>query len=153
MQKNFVFDNTHGVGCAFANDVKTYDSAGILIRYENGVHANYAENHFARKGAGSRGARISGYSGTLDFDWYTNTVKVNRHHTPVVETYQIDNAMGHFGGDRGILFDFVKMMNGVNDTHCTLDAGFISTLMCIAARKSIEEKTFVPILWGDGKNI
>ena len=153
LQKNYIFDNPQGSECAFTKDVKTYDSAGILIRYESGMHVNYAENHFARKGAGARGARISGYSGTLDFDWYTNTVNVHRHHSPIVQKYEIDASLGHFGGDRGLLFDFVRMMNGENDTTANLDAGFISTLMCLAAKKSLEEKCFAPVVWGDGRKI
>ena len=151
MQKNFVYDNPQGTSCAFAEDVKTYDSAGVLIRYESGMHANYAENHFARKGAQLRGGRISGYSGTLEFDFYTNILKVYRHHRSIAETYSIEESTPHFGGDKAILFDFVKMMNGTNDTTCTMEAGFISTLMCMAARKSIGEKALVPIIWGDGR--
>lgn len=153
MQKNFVFDNPQGSSCAFTNAVKTYDSAGILIHYQSGMHVSYAENHFARKGAGARGARISGYHGTLDFDWYKDMITVHRHHAPITETYKIDASLGHFGGDRGLLFDFVKMMNGVNDTTATLDNGFLSTLMCMAARKSLENKTFEPVVWGDGKKV
>ncbi len=153
MQKNIVHDNPKGDTCAFSKEVKTYDSASVLIRYENGMHANYTENHFARKGAGARGGRIVGYSGTLDFDWYTKKVKVFCHHSPVVETYEVDHAAGHFNGDESLVFDFVKMMHGINDTTATMEAGFTSTLMCMAARESIEKKAFIPVAWGDGRKL
>lgn len=153
LQKNFIYDNPQGTTCAFAEDVKTYDSAGVLIRYESGMHANYAENHFARKGAQLRGARVTGYSGSLEFDWYTGEAKVWRHHLPVAETYKLDNDFGHFGGDTAMMFDFVKMMNGDGGTINTLEAGFVSTLMCMAARESLEKECFAPVIWGDGRKI
>ncbi|MBE6965678.1 MAG: Gfo/Idh/MocA family oxidoreductase [Ruminococcaceae bacterium] len=153
MQRNFIHDNPKGDTCAFTKEIKTYDSASVLIRYESGMHANYVENHFVRKGAGARGGRISGYSGTLDFDWYKKEVNVFRHHSRVSETYRVDHDMGHFNGDESLMFDFVKLMHGINDTTATMEAGFVSTLMCMAARKSIETKGFVPVIWADGKHL
>ena len=47
-----------------------------------------------------RGATLIGYAGTLEFDWYTDELKVHLHHTPRVETHKIDSkAMSHGGGD------------------------------------------------------
>ncbi len=153
MQKNFAFDNPNGKYCSYSEDVSTYDSAGVLIRYETGMHANYSENHFARKGAGRRGATITGYSGTLNFDFYTGEIKVYRHHSPVVETYQIQKGMSHFGGDHALMYNFVRMMSGDTTVAPTMEEGFISTIMCMSARDSIEKKSFTPIVWGDGRKI
>lgn len=148
MQKNFVLDNPQGDLCAFSSGAKNHDSSGVLIRYENGMHVSYEENLFARKSAATRGARLSGYKGTIDFDWYQNKVVVHMHHTPRKDTYEYDSgAMNHFGGDKNLLFDFVRLMEHDPTCEQTLDAAFTSTLMCIAARESARTGKLVPISW------
>ena len=64
-------EDPQGEGCSFANDTGNHDSASVLIRYDNGVHAVYTQNFITRKDAGKRGAIIIGYKGTLEFDWGT----------------------------------------------------------------------------------
>lgn len=150
MQKNFVYDSPVGEMCAFAKDVTSHDSSDTLIRYESGMHASYTENLFARKGAAKRGARLCGYHGTLDFDWCTNQVIVHMNHTPRVDTYEFDaGALAHFGGDKKLMYEFVHMMDGDPDVESTMEAGFISTLMCIAARESARTGTLQPVAWAD----
>lgn len=84
---------------------------------------------------------------THAFDWINRLVGVKPREIFAMTSQRI------FGGDKAILFDFVKLMNGTNDTACTMEAGFVSTLMCMAARDSIETKSFVPVIWGDGRRI
>lgn len=153
MQKNFANDTAHGEFCAYAKDVSTYDSASILVQYESGRHANYIENHLARKKAGGRGGRITGYAGTVDFNWYDSTITVYRHHNSTVEKHQLDNSGGHLGGDAILMYDFVKMMHGINDTAVGMDRGMVTNLMAMAAHKSLDEKCFAPVIWGDGKGV
>jgi len=81
-------------------DTGNEDSGSALIQYESGMHVSYSQNFYARKGAATRGATFIGYRGTLQFDWYTDELKVFMHHTPRVETHKIDSkAMSHGGGD------------------------------------------------------
>ena len=153
MQKNFVHDQTLGEFCSFAKDVSTYDSASILVQYESGRHANYVENHVARKNAGGRGGRITGYAGTVDFNWYHNTITVTRHHASTVEKHQIETHAEHSGGDSVLVYDFLKMMHGINDTAVGMDRCMVTNLLAMAAHKSLDEKVFVPVLWGDGQGV
>lgn len=153
MQKNFVHDHPHGEFCSFAEDVTVYDSAGVLIRYENGIHANYSENHVVRKQAGRRGGRIIGYAGTLDFNWGDNSITVTRHHHSVTERHQLDPNSDHSGGDERLIFDFVKLMHGVNDTAVSMQRGLTTNLVAIAAQKSLEEHVFAPVIWSDGRTL
>ena len=92
--------------------------------------------------------------GTLDFDWCTNQVVVNMHHISRRDTYEFDaKAMAHFGGDKKLMYEFVHMMQGDEKILSTMEAGLISTLMCIAARESAKTGTLQPIAWADGKPV
>lgn len=134
--------------CQFAKDTGNEDSSSALIEYETGMHAAYSQNFFARRGAGARGARLFGYSGTLEFDWYTDEVKVFMHHTPRTETYKVDSsAMSHGGGDTVLAYNFVQVMLGKEKSMSSLDAGLLSALMCIKARESAETKVFQEIVF------
>lgn len=136
--------------CAFAEDTGNEDSGSAIIQYESGMHVNYSQNFFARKSAGMRGARLFGYKGTLEFDWYTDELKVVMHHTPRVDTYKTDSSMAsHGGGDLVLADNFVRVMRGEQKSVSPLQAGLLSCLMCIKAKESAETHTFQPITWPD----
>jgi predicted dehydrogenase len=140
--------NQIGEYCCFAEDTGNEDSGSALIRYESGMHVSYSQNFFARRGAEKRGARLLGYKGTLEFDWYTNKLEVYMHHDARVETYQLDaNAEGHMGGDKKLLQNFIQMMQGQEPSHHSLDDGLISALLCLKANESANTNTFCNINW------
>ncbi|HXK45387.1 MAG TPA: Gfo/Idh/MocA family oxidoreductase, partial [bacterium] len=57
--------------CMFSKEIKNEDSGNALIELDNGVQVSYSQNFFVRNQAvGRRGARLYGYKGTIDFDWY-----------------------------------------------------------------------------------
>jgi len=141
----------HGLGdyCCFAEDTGNEDSGSALIQYESGMHANYSQNFFARRGAQKRGVRLLGYKGTLEFDWYTNELTVHMHHEARVEKHVIDGSAisGHGGGD-GILIDnFLQVMRGKEKSRTTLDDGLRSALLCLKANESAETNSFLDIKW------
>ena len=134
--------------CGFATDTGNEDSGSALIRYETGMHACYSQNFFARRGAGKRGATLLGYSGTLEFDWYTDRLKVHMHHTPRVETYQMDTGTAsHGGGDVVLMDNFVRVIQGKQQSVSPLSAGLLSVLMCLRAKESAATNTFQEIKW------
>lgn len=136
--------------CQFAEDTGNEDSGSALIEYETGMHVAYSQNFFARRNAGARGARLFGYSGTLEFDWYTDEVKVFMHHTPRVETYKVESSsMSHGGGDTVLAYNFIQVMLGKEKSVSPLDAGILSALMCIKARESARTRTFQEIVFPD----
>ena len=61
------------------------DCSSSLLEFGSGAHGVYSQVFFSRREAASRGAILSGYRGTLDFDWYRNELRVVHHHTPFVE--------------------------------------------------------------------
>lgn len=140
------FDNPNGDMCCFAVDTGNEDSGSAIIRYSTGMHVNYTQNFFARKSAGARGARFLGYHGTLEFDWYTDQLKVFMHNTPRVETYNIDTkSMSHGGGDSVLAFSFIDVIRGSGESVAPLDSGLLSCLMCLKATQSAENNTFEKI--------
>jgi predicted dehydrogenase len=134
--------------CCFAVDTGNEDSGSALIRYESGMHVSYSQNFFCRKETFARGARLFGYKGTLEFDFYTNIVKVVMHHTPEVETHEVKPEGHHFGGDPILAQNLLGMMSGKEKSLSTLESGLLSALMCIKARESAQTRTFQEITWG-----
>jgi predicted dehydrogenase len=137
-----------GEMCSFATDTGNEDSGSAIIQYETGMHVSYSQNFFARKGAEARGARLLGYKGTLEFDFYTEAIKVNMHNTPRVETYQLDSSqMSHGGGDAILVHNFIQVMKGEEKSGTPLNDGLLSALMCLKATHSSETHTFKTIAW------
>lgn len=135
--KKYYKDKVIGEMCCYAVDTGNEDSGSAIIRYNTGMHIGYSQNFFARHKAGARGARLLGFKGTLEFDWYKREIKIFMHQTPRVDTYKFDMPDGsHFGGDDALAENFIKVMQGKEDSVAPLEAGLLSTLMCIKAKES-----------------
>ena len=144
--RHFRGEEMVGEMCCFARDTGNEDSGSALIKYETGMHVSYSQNFFARKGAASRGSRLLGYKGTLEFNWYTDELKVFMHHTSRVETYKLDASnLLHFGGDLGLAYNFINMLRGREKSIAPIDSGLLSTLMCLKASESAKTNTFQEI--------
>ncbi len=137
--------------CAFAVDTGNEDSGSAIIRYESGMHACYSQNFFARNASGKRGATLLGYKGTIEFDWYTDEVKVYMHHVHRVESYKTQTASAsHGGGDTVLADNFLRLMRGEQESVSPLNAGLLSVLMCLKAKESAATNTFQQICYPDG---
>jgi len=135
-----------GMMCCFARDTGNEDSGSAIVEYETGMHVSYSQNFFARKSAGRRGARLYGYKGTLEFDWYTDELKVYLHHTPRIESYKTDTtAASHGGGDTVLCDNFIRVIRGEQKSISPLSAGILSVLMCLKAKESAKTRTFQKI--------
>ncbi len=143
VMKHCTGEEIQGDFCCYAEDVSDQDCGSAIVRYDSGVHVCYSQNFFARNGAARRGARFLGYEGTLEFDWYTDEIKVFRHHQDVAETYKMNTvSMMHGGGDNALAWNFIQMMRGRDISHAPLSAGILSAKMCLAARASAQSGTF-----------
>jgi len=135
-----------GEYCCFAVDTGNEDSGSVIIEYESGMHVVYSQDFIVRNGASKRGARLIGYKGTLEFDWYKDTVTVYRHDADVIETHKLGKTEGaHFGGDDALAKNFVKVMAGKADSIAPLSEGINSAALCLAAKRSAEEHIFVEL--------
>ncbi|HPQ47977.1 MAG TPA: Gfo/Idh/MocA family oxidoreductase [Clostridia bacterium] len=135
-----------GEYCCFAADTGNEDSGSAIIEYDSGIHACYTQNFIARKKAGSRGARLIGYEGTMEFDWYTNKLKIYSHTSDIDATYDFDvSKNSHFGGDMILAENFIEVMKKSAASVSGLGDGLLSSRMCIAAGVSAREGKFVDI--------
>jgi predicted dehydrogenase len=131
--------------CAFAVDTGNEDSGSALIRYDSGMHVSYSQNFVVRRTAGSRGARLIGYHGTIEFDWFTNKLQVKLHHSPRVETYKFDGDEAHGGGDANLAENFVGVMRGTAQSVSPLSEAVLNALMCLKAKESARTRAFEQI--------
>ncbi|MGN6485097.1 MAG: Gfo/Idh/MocA family protein [Thermomicrobiales bacterium] len=133
--------------CAFAVDTGNHDAATAIVQYPSGAHATYTQMFYARRGAAKRGAILTGYKGTLSFDWYTEEVVVHHHHVGRVERIAVSTGEhGHSGGDHELAHDFLAILYGTGESRATLQDGLLSAQMCLMAKRSCQENAFQPFV-------
>ena len=132
--------------CVFSAGLRNEDVGNCIVEYDNGVQATYTQNFFVRHKAGRRGARLYGHKGTIHFDWYENVIRVYSHRLPTVTTVDFSaSTLGHFGGDRELLYDFLLAMTEGRPSRSPLAAGIVSAVTCLCARESCATRTFCKV--------
>ena len=150
-KKNYSSDLTEDHECVFNIDCGTpqsgmnEDCSSAIVEFESGVHGVYSQVFFSRRGAAIRGATISGYLGTLRFDWYKNKAKYIRHHSPFSDSIQADSTTSHFGGDTELAINFIAMIKHNEHPKATIWDGLQSVYACLAAKESAEKKQFIKV--------
>lgn len=141
------YDYSHGIECCYGADCQNEDSGSAIFRYESGMHISYSQNFFIRKEARGRGGKFFGEKGTVEFDFYGNQIRLIDHRFPKVSTIAYDaSAMEHFGGDDNLIRNFHDLLCGkTNQSIAPLEAGLLSALMCMQAKKSADRHEFVKI--------
>lgn len=139
-------DDPTGEYCSYGKDVGNHDSATIIMRYDDGMHAVYTQNFVVRHEAGKRGMRMIGQEATVEFDWNKDEVLLFSHTEKKVEKFTVKPATGggHSGGDYALLKDFVALMNGDKSVSSLTD-GLDSAYICLKVRESAEEHKFVTL--------
>jgi predicted dehydrogenase len=132
--------------CLYSRDIRNEDLSNLIVEYEGGAQLSYTQNVFARFSAARRGARLYGYKGTIDFDWYENVIRLYRHQSPEVETITYTGEMPHFGGDRELLWDFIRAMRDGTPSRSPIEAGIQSALTCLWARESAEQRRYCDVV-------
>ncbi len=128
--------------CAFSNSIRHHDAGSALITYANGAHAAYSQNFVTRRSAAWRGARITGYRATLQFDWYKESLTVIDHHSNTVDEVKVSASDEHHGGDAMLARNFLDVIRREDISNSTLADGILSATMCVAAQRSEEQGTF-----------
>jgi predicted dehydrogenase len=140
--------NSDDHNCVFSVDLGNpqtginEDCSSALFEFENGTHGVYSQVFFSRRDSSRRGAVVSGYEGTLDFDWYRNEMRLVRHHQPFTDTVRAGEGMSHFGGDIELGYDFIDCINRRGTPRTTIMDGIQSVYVCLAAKKSVETGQF-----------
>ena len=128
--------------CAFSDSIENQDAGAAMVMYDDATQLSYSQNFVSRRSAGRRGARITGYYATLDFDWYTENIRVTEHHGQAVDNIHVPVAVGHHGGDHVLVKNFLHVIHGQAESKSTLEDGLVSAAMCLAARESASTGTF-----------
>jgi predicted dehydrogenase len=137
--------------CLFGVDVgspKTgmnEDSSSALMEFASGVHGAYTQVFYSRRDAGTRGATVSGYHGTVSFDWYKNELHRVRHHAPFSDTVKAGAGLSHFGGDAALAEDFIGLIKGKAKSRTPIWTGIQSVYACLAAKESAKTGRFVKV--------
>lgn len=121
------------------------DCSSAILDFASGAHGVYSQVFYARRDAASRGAIISGYHGTLDFDWYRNDLRWVRHHSPFTSTVKAGEGLSHFGGDIELARDFCDLVVKGKPPRTDIRAGIQSIYGCLAAKESAETGAFVSV--------
>ena len=139
-------DNPRGNHCSFAKSTGNQDSATIMMRYADGMHAVYTQNFVARHLAGRRGMRMIGHRATLEFDWNKDEILLFSHDEAKVERFVVKPQSGgsHSGGDYALVRDFIALMNG-DKSVSSLHEGLSSAYICMKARESAQTHKFITL--------
>lgn len=132
------------VDCGSPETGMNEDCSSALVEFASGAQGVYTQVFFTRR-IGIRGATISGYHGTLIFDWYENVLKHVRHHVPFTDTVKPDSGLSHFGGDHTLAVNFIDLIQGQAKSRAPIKAGIQSVYACLAAKSSAETGRFVKV--------
>jgi predicted dehydrogenase len=138
-------DCVFSVDCGNPETGTNEDSSSTTIEFASGAHGIYTQVFFSRRDASRRGSVISGYMGTLDFDWYKNDLKHIRHHAPFSDVIKAGEGMSHFGGDDELADDFIGIIKSKRKSRTTIWMGLQSVYACLAAKESAEKGIFVNV--------
>lgn len=137
--------------CVFGEDIGSpargmnEDSSSALLEFASGAHGAYTQVFYTRRDAAARGSTVSGYLGTLSFDWYTNEVKRVRHHSRFTDHAKIGGGGSHAGGDHELAYDFIGLIQGKCESRTPIQTGLASVYTCLAAKESAERGVFVAV--------
>ena len=136
--------------CVFGEDIRTEhgmneDASSALLDFGSGAHGVYTQVFFSRRDAERRGATISGYRGTVSFDWYDNNLKRVRHHSPFSDVSHAASDLSHFGGDAELAADFIDVVRGTGRSRTPVWTGIQSIYACLAAKESAETGQYVDV--------
>ncbi len=136
--------------CVFGSDIgrpphMNEDASSCLMEFASGAHGVYSQVFYSRRDAGARGAIVSGYHGTIGFDWYKNEMTRVRHHQPFSDTIKAGSGMSHFGGDSELARDFIALVKCGKQPRTPIQTGLRSAYACLACRESAEKGKFVKV--------
>lgn len=134
-----------GVDCGTPADGMNEDSSSALLEFASGAHGVYTQVFYSRRNAARRGAIISGYNGTLEFDWYSGKFQHIWHHKPYSAEIKMDNQGDHFGGDMELAQNFINIIKGKEKSRADMRVGLNSIYACLAAKESTKTGMFVDV--------
>jgi predicted dehydrogenase len=135
----FTRDNSQ---CIYNNGHDNYDHQTVNIEYDNGVLVNFTMDFSAGGKECGRHLKIIGTKGVIKGKCEDNKIELQDKLTDKVEAFEIqDDGSGHGGSNRKHADVFIEMMRDENVfPTATVEAGYVSAMMCFAADKAAETK-------------
>ena len=149
--------------CVYAEEIDIDDNQVSIFQYEGGVNVSYSQSFNAPQQGGQRGGTFIGTEGIMQLKYYNEFVEtpqgmiiagnsaidITRYHQkPASRIHEIYDwaGHGHFDGTEYGLEAKLALLTG-QDTEVknTIEEGYISAKMCLAAQKSVETKQIVNI--------
>ncbi|MDD3682117.1 MULTISPECIES: Gfo/Idh/MocA family protein [unclassified Mesotoga] len=121
--------------CVFRSDNNVADYQNVLISFDNAVEACFSMNAFTT--SKTRKIRISGSHGEITGDFEKDSLEVELFSGDHKAYLTTNDGSRHGGGDREIVRDFVRYLQGkTGSLSTTFENSIQSHLMCWAAEKS-----------------
>ena len=136
---------TFSVDCGSPAAGMNEDASSALLEFASGAQGVYTQVFYPRRDAGRRGATVSGYEGTVSFDWNTNAIQRVRHHAPFSDVLTGGTTEGHGGGDHELCRDFLNLIHHRGESRATIWMGLQSVYTCLAAKESAERGCFMDV--------
>jgi len=133
------------VDCGTPEKGMNEDSSSVLLEFKNGAKGVYTQVFYSSRESAARGATVSGYKGSVSFEWYANEVKLVRNFSPYASKTSGGHYQPHFGGDRELIRDFIGLMKGGKTCRATLRMGIQSVYACLAAKESAKKNKFINV--------
>lgn len=129
--------------CVFRCDNDVVDHQTVSMDFENGVTVSFTMCAFTNEN--TRVMRLMGTHGEIVGDFDNNTIKVHDFITDNVEEITIGPAaLGHGGGDAGLMNAVVSAVRGADTNKTSAQESVQSHMMALAAEKSrVTGKTIV----------
>ena len=153
----------HQRKCVYAKEIDIDDNHVMIIQYEGGVTASYSQAFNAPMRAFMRGGQFIGTDGTMNFQYYGEFLENSKSEellgesridiikyattprTKISEVYDW-TGRGHFdGNENGILAKLDLVHGRPTEVKNSIEEGYISAKMCLAAQKSIETGKIVTL--------
>jgi predicted dehydrogenase len=149
--------------CVYAEEIDIDDNQTVIIQYEGGVTASYCQTFNAPQQGGQRGGYFIGTDGIMHLRYYgdftetpqgeiiigNSQIEITRYHekagSRIHEIYDW-HGHAHFDGtEYGMLAKLDLLAGRPTETENTIEEGYISAKMCLAAQQSIETHQVVDL--------
>jgi len=147
--------------CVYAREIDIDDNHVVIIEYEGGVTASYSQTFNAPQRGGQRGGSFIGTEGILNLKYYgeyeaihgmilrgSSQIDITRYHQkPATHLHEVYDWAGHnhFDGTEFGLLAKLNQLRGGDTASGTIQEGYISAKMCLAAQQSVETHSVVEI--------
>ena len=121
------------------------DACNALLEFGNGAQGLYTQVFYTKHAGAARGATVSGLRGTLQFDWYKNTVNLHHHYSNRTTTQYPPAGLEHFGGDEVLAQNFIAVIRSEARSASPISVGLQSVYACLAAKESAVTGRFMDV--------